>query len=255
MTPALLAGGLSPNGWVEAAFERVGQGAPWAAAFGLAAGVVLGLAPVALPAVPAVAAVVSPTLPVGAGRGGAVLRSVPRVAGFVVGMDAPLAAAGYFFSWVVTALARASLALGLLTAVLLAGAGLWSLLRRGVACSRPRAIPTHPLDALAYGVVFGLTACSGCAPLLLGLGSAVAFAAGPGAAVVVLVAFVTGRTAVLVAAASAGGRLLARPGGARLFDTAVGLALLAASAYYVWLIASGRVSSVLPGEPGATLLP
>lgn len=136
MTPVLLAGGLSPYGWVDAAFERVGQGGLWAAGVGLAAGAVLGLAPVALLALPAVAAVVSPTLPTGAGRGGAVARSVPRVAGFVVGMDAPLAAAGFFLSEVGTALVRASVVLALVTAVLLAAAGLWSLVRRGAARSR-----------------------------------------------------------------------------------------------------------------------
>lgn len=252
---ALLAQAVSPYGLLDAAFEQVGQGGPWAALFGLAAGAVLGLAPVALPAVPAVAALVSPTLPGGAGRGRAALGSVPRVAAFVVGMDAPLAVAGYLVSEVTTALARASVVLALVTAFLLAAAGLWSLLRRGNACSRPRAVPSHPADAAAYGVVFGLTACSGCAPLLVGLGSAVALAAGPGTAAAVLIAFLAGRTAVLVAAAAAGGRLLARPGGARAFDTVVGVALLAASGYYVWLVATGRVSTVLPGEPGATLLP
>lgn len=254
-TVAILAAELSPNAWLDAAFQQVSAGGLSAAAFGLAAGAVLGLNPAALPALPAVAAVMSPRVSQGTGNGRAALRSVPAIAGFVIGMDAPLAVAGYFLSWVATALARASVVLSMVTAALLAAIGLWMLIRRGEACARPKQIPTHPADAAAYGVLFSVTACSGCAPLLIGLGSAVALLTGPGTAAVVLVAFLTGRTGILLAAAVLGGRLLRRPSGARLFDTLVGAALLAASAYYIWLVATGRVSSVLPGEPGAKLLP
>lgn len=197
----------------------------------------------------------SPKISQATGTGGAALRSTPAIAGFVIGMDAPLAVAGYFLSWLATALTRASVILSLVAAALLAGLGLWMLIRRGDACARPRKIPTHPADAAAYGLVFSVTACAGCAPLLIGMGSAVALLTGPGTAAVVLVAFLIGRTAILVAAAAVGGRLLLRPGGARLFDTLVGAALLAASAYYLWLVVTGRVSAVLPGEPGTTLLP
>lgn len=250
-----LAAELSPTAWLDTAFQQLAGGGLSAAAFGVAAGVVLGLNPVALPAVPAVAAVMSPRISQATSKGRAVLRSTPAVAGFVIGMDAPLAVAGYFLSWVATALARASVVLSVITAALLAVTGLWILIRRGDACARPRKIPTHPADAVAYGLVFSVTACSGCAPLLIGLGSAVALLSGPGTAAVVLVAFLAGRTAVLLAAAGLGGRLLLRPGGARLFDTLVGAALLAASGYYLWLVATGQISSVLPGEAGATLLP
>lgn len=114
------------------------------AVFRLAAGAVLGLAPVALPAVPAVAALVSPSLRGGARRGRAALGSAPRVAAFVVGMDAPLAVAGYLLSESTTLLAWASVVLALVTAVL-AAAGLWSLLRRGAACSRPGPSRRTPL--------------------------------------------------------------------------------------------------------------
>ena len=201
------------------------------------------------------ATVLSPKISQSTGRGPAALQSTPAIAGFVIGMDAPLAIAGYFLSWVATALARASVVLALVTATLLAALGLWMLMRRGEVCARASTIPTHPADAVAYGLLFSVTACSGCAPLLIGLGSAVALLTGPATAAVVLVAFLAGRIAILLAAATLGGRLLRRPGGARLFDTLVGAALLTASAYYVWLVATGHVSSGLPGEPGATLLP
>ncbi len=131
---------------------------------------------------------------------------------------------------------------------------------RHVAVAVPAAGPEVPgrrcpMDALAYGVAFSVTACAGCAPVLIGLGSAIALVGGPGTALTVLVFFLAGRTAVLLAAAAFGARLLARPGGVRVFDVLVGVSLLAAAAYYVYLVATGRVSSVLPGEPGATLLP
>jgi len=246
---------LTPGAVLDAAFGQVAGGGLAAVAFGLAAGVVLALSPVALPALPAVATVLSPTLRPPAASGRQLLRTAASVTAFVVGMDAPLAVLGYFVSAVSIALTRASVVLSLFSAALLTLVGLRMLLRRHDACVAPQRIPTHPMDALAYGVAFSVTACAGCAPVLIGLGSAVALVGGPGTALTVLVFFLAGRTAVLLAAAAFGARLLARPGGVRVFDVLVGVSLLAAAAYYVYLVATGRVSSVLPGEPGATLLP
>lgn len=254
MTPDL-AVPLSPSAALDAAFAQVASSPVWAAVFGVAAGVVLGLSPVALPALPAVATVMSPRLRPQAAPLRDVVRAAPVLTAFVVGMDVPLAVLGYYLSALSVALTRASVVLGLLTAALLTVAGLRMLLRSHDACVAPRRLPLHPMDALAYGVVFGVTACSACAPLLLGLGSAVALTGGAATALVVLVFFVAGRTAVLLAAAALGGRLLSRPGGVRSFDVVVGVALLLAAAYYVYLVATGRISSILPGEPGATLLP
>jgi cytochrome c biogenesis protein CcdA len=246
---------LSPGAALDAAFEQIAGGELAAVAFGLAAGVVLGLSPVALPALPAVATVLSPTLqPQGALRR-ELLRAAPRVTAFVVGMDVPLAMLGYLFSAVSVALARASVVLSLVSALLLMIAGLWMLLRRHDACVSTRRLPTHPMDALAYGVAFSVTACSGCAPLLIGLGSAVALVGGPASAGIVLVFFLAGRVSVMLATAALGGRLLVRPGGVRIFDVLVGVSLLGAAAYHTYLVATGRVSAVLPGEPGSTVLP
>lgn len=247
---------LTPNGVLDALFEQVsGGGLVLAGAFGLAAGVVLGLSPVALPALPAAATVLSPAVRSTEGSRRPLLRSAPTVAAFVVGMDVPLAVAGYSLSVVQVALARTSVVLGAVSAVLLAAAGLYMVVVRPDVCSPRRPLPAHPADALAYGVVFSVTGCAACGPLLVGLGSAVALVATPLGAVLALVLFVTGRTAVLLAAVALGGRLLARPGGSRSFAAVVGVALLVAAGYYAYLLATGRISSVLPGERGATLLP
>ncbi len=90
--------------------------------------------------------------------------------------------------------------------------------------------------------------------MLITLGSAVALVGGPLTAAVVLLFFFVGRTSVLLVTAVLGGRLLMRPKGGRIFDVLVGLALLAAAGYYGYLVATGRVSSVLPGEPGSMQL-
>lgn len=243
----------TPNQLLDAAFAQVAGGGPAAVVFGLLAGVVLSLNPVALPALPAVAAVVSPWMSPGAPR--PVRRAVPVVAAFVVGMDVPLTVAGYFLTFLAVLLARASVVLGLLTAAVLSVVGLRMLLRRPDVCATRRTLPSHPADALAYGVLFSVTACSGCAPLLLGLGSAVALVAGPADAALALLSFLLARTAVLVATAALGGRLLARPSGRRLLDVVVGTGLLAAGGYYAYLVATGRISPVPAGERGATVLP
>ena len=255
MLTAALAVSLSPNAALDAAFERLAAGGAAAVAFGLAAGVVLGLNPVALPALPAVAAVLSPRLQPARGSWRSTLRATPTVAAFVVGMDVPLAVAGYFLSWLAIALTRASVVLGVVTATVLAATGLWLLLRRQSSCTTTKLIPLHPADALAYGVVFSVTACAGCAPLLVGLGSAVALMSGTQTAALVLVFYLIGRTAVLLATAALGTRLLLRPNGGRMLDVVVGLGLLAAAGYYGYLMATGQISALLPGEAGSTVLP
>lgn len=252
LTP--LAQPLTPGAALDAAFERLAQGGPAAIAFGLAAGVVLGLNPVALPALPAVAGVLSPRMSARQPWRSAA-RATPTIAAFVVGMDVPLAVAGYYLSWLAVALTRASVVLGAVTVAALAGTGCWLLFRRRHECAPRREIPLHPADAVAYGVVFSVTACAGCAPLLVGLGSAVAVVGGPQAAALVLASYLVGRTAVLVTTAVVGSRLLLRARGARLLDALVAGALLAAAAYFAYLIAVGRISSALPGESGSRMLP
>lgn len=159
LTSPVFASSFSPNAALEAAFTRIADGGWTAVAFGLAAGVILGLSPVALPALPAVAAVVSPTVQHAGGSLRPPLRVVAAVSAFVIGMDVPLAVAGYFLSWLAVVLTRASVVLSLATATVLAVAGLWLLLARRDACTPHRAVPPRPADAFAYGVVFSVTAC------------------------------------------------------------------------------------------------
>ncbi len=77
-------------------------------------------------------------------------------------------------------------------------------------------------------------------------------------ALVTVAAFVAGRTAVLIATAALGSRLLPAGAGAlpwRRLDTVVGGLFLLAAAYYAWRLLSGGVSTLLPGEPGSGVLP
>lgn len=76
-------------------------------------------------------------------------------------------------------------------------------------------------------------------------------------AVPVVAAFVAGHTAVLLAAAAASARFIGSadpdsPRWARL-DRVVGFLFLAAAAYYVFRVASGTATTILPGEPGGLL--
>jgi hypothetical protein len=71
--------------------ESIGGGSPLAPALGLLAVVLLGLSPVALPAVPVAVSILSPgRVQEGRRSGASWWRSVPTVAAFVVGMDGVL---------------------------------------------------------------------------------------------------------------------------------------------------------------------
>lgn len=115
----------------------IGGGRPLAPALALLAGVLLGLSPVALPAVPVAMSVLSSGRVEDGRRSGASWwRTVPTVAAFVVGMDGVLAVASYLFVQVTVVLARGAVALNLVAAVLLAVLGLRLLLRRTSLCAQ-----------------------------------------------------------------------------------------------------------------------
>lgn len=237
---------------------QVAEGVWPAPLLGLAIGVLLTLSPVSLPAIPAVVATVSPgELDADGVRHHLRLReSAPAVFAFVVGMDGMIAVVSYSLVTVAVALARASVALHLLAAALLAVVGLRLLFGQTSLCRRAEGIPLHPSSAFLFGIGFSIAGCPACGPIVVGLASAAALVVTPGAAALVLVAFLIGRTAVLLAVATAGARLL--PSGtdqvrwARL-DVLVGLLLLASALFYVWRVVNGDVTTALPGEPGGVL--
>jgi cytochrome c biogenesis protein CcdA len=244
---------------IASLLESIGGGSPLAPALALLAGVLLGLSPVALPAVPVAMSVLSPGRVQDGRRSGASWwRSVPTVAAFVVGMDGVLAVAGYLFVQVTVVLARGAVALNLVAAVLLAVLGLRLLLRRTSLCAQADRLPPRPAEALGAGLLFAVSGCPGCAPIAIGVGSAAALTGGPLLALVTVAAFVAGRTAVLLATAALGSRLLPTGAGAlpwRRLDAVVGALFLLAAAYYAWLLLSGAVSTLLPGAPGSGVLP
>ena len=74
----------------------------------------------------------------------------------------------------------------------------------------------------------------------------------------IILTFVAGHAAVMILAVVVGSRIL--PFGTSKIpwprlDLIVGLMMLAASAYYTFQLASGRVTTYLPGEAGSGLLP
>lgn len=224
---------------IQALLEAIGAGRPLAPVLALLAGVLLGLSPVALPAVP-------------------VVMSGPAVVAFVIGMDGILAVAGYLFFQVAVLLVRGAVVLNLVAAVLLGALGLRLLLRRASLCDQARRLPPRPTEALGAGVLFAVTGCPGCAPIAIGVGAAAALVGGPLLALVIVAAFVAGRAAVLVAAAAFGARLL--PTGTssvswRRLDVVVGCLFIAASMYYAYRMLSGGITTRLPGEPGSNVLP
>lgn len=238
---------------------QIGVGSPLAPALGLLAGVLLGLSPVALPAVPVVMSALSPGQVDEAGqRSTTLLRATPSVVAFVIGMDGVLALAGYLFVQVTVLLARGAVVLNLVAAVLLAVLGLRLLLRRASLCDQARRLPPRPSEALGAGLLFAVSGCPGCAPIVIGVGSAAALVGPPVLALLTVVAFVAGRVGVLLATAALGARLL--PAGTdavpwRRLDVVVGGLFVAASAYYRYRLLSGGVRTVLPGEPGSGVLP
>jgi cytochrome c biogenesis protein CcdA len=238
---------------------QIGAGSPLAPALGLLAGVLLGLSPVALPAVPVVMSALSPGQADDVGQRSTTLRrAAPSVIAFVIGMDGVLALAGYLFVQVTVLLARGAIVLNLVAAVLLAALGLRLLLRRASLCDQARRLPPRPSEALGAGLLFAVSGCPGCAPIAIGVGTSAALVGGPFLALLTIAAFVAGRAAVLLASAALGARLL--PAGTasvpwRRLDVVVGWLFLAASAYYAYRLLSGGVSTRLPGEPGSGLLP
>lgn len=239
--------------------QRISAGSPLAPLLGLLAGVLLGLSPVALPAVPVVMSALSPgRLDELDQRRTSLLRASPAVVAFVLGMDGILALAGYLFVQVTVLLARGAVALNLVAAVLLAALGLRLLLRRASLCDQARRLPPRPSEALGAGLLFAVSGCPGCAPIAIGVGSAAALVGPPVLALLTVGAFVAGRAGVLLATAALGARLL--PAGTdavpwRRLDLLVGWLFVAASAYYAYRLLSGGVSTVLPGEPGSGMLP
>lgn len=245
---------VTPTELLEGATMQIAAGGTAAPVFGLLAGAILSLSPVALPSVPAVSAVMGPVLGERSSRSGRSHRAALPVAAFVVGMDAPLAILGYLFVGITVAVTRASVVVSGLTALLLAAVGMYVLLNRGQACRPIAAVPPEPWRAFAFGVVFSVTGCPGCAPIVIALGSAAALVGGPATAAVVLTAFLIGRTAVLLAVAAVAGAVL-NAKGARFFDVVIGLGLLVAASYYTYILVTGQVTGLLPGEPGSDLLP
>lgn len=238
---------------------QITAGSPLAPVLGLLAGVLLGLSPVALPAVPVVMSALSPGQVDEVGQRSTTLRrAAPAVVAFVIGMDGVLALAGYLFVQVTALLARGAVVLNFVAAVLLAALGLRLLLRRASLCDQARRLPPRPSEALGAGLLFAVSGCPGCAPIAIGVGTAAALVGGPVLALLTIAAFVAGRAAVLLATAALGARLL--PAGTasvpwRRLDVVVGWLFMAASAYYAYRLLSGGVTTRLPGEPGSGLLP
>lgn len=90
------------------------------------------------------------------------------------------------------------------------------------------------------------------------MGAAAALVGGPLYGLLTVGAFVLGHALVLIAAAGVGSRLL--PNGTSSvpwlkLDLVVGVMFLLASAFYLYRVLSGEVTTKLPGEPGSGLLP
>lgn len=240
--------------------EMLGNGSMAGPLLAFAIGIVLGLSPVALPTIPAVVGVLAPGRldEEGIRRPLRWIRVFPSVFAFVFGMNGVLGMVGYVFVSLTVALVRSSIVLYALSAVVLGVIGIRLLTRRTSLCKRAETIPPRPLPALLYGVAFSVGGCPGCGPVALGVGSAAALVAGPLYGLLIILLFVAGHAAVLMAAAVVGSRLLP-DGTSRIpwprLDFVVGLLFILASAYYVFQLASGSVTTKLPGEPGSGVLP
>lgn len=238
----------------------LGNGSMAGPLLAFAIGIVLGLSPVALPTIPAVVGVLAPGRldEEGIRRPLRWIRVFPSVFAFVFGMNGVLGMVGYVFVSLTVALVRSSIVLYALSAVVLGVIGIRLLTRRTSLCKRAETIPPRPLPALLYGVAFSVGGCPGCGPVALGVGSAAALVAGPLYGLLIILLFVAGHAAVLMAAAVVGSRLLP-DGTSRIpwprLDFVVGLLFILASAYYVFQLASGSVTTKLPGEPGSGVLP
>jgi cytochrome c biogenesis protein CcdA len=244
---------------IDSLIAQLSEGTVLAPLLAFAVGALLSLSPVALPST---SVVVSALVPAGLGPDGRrvplpLLRTAPSVAAFVLGMDGLLGLVGYLFVEVTEAFTRASVALHLGASALLTVLGFRLLLRRTSLCHRAGALPPTPGKAFVFGAFFAVGGCPACGPIVISLGAASALVAGPVYALVVLSAFLVGRTAVLLATAGLGARLLPGCGMAtfRRLDLIVGALFLLAAAYYLFRVLNGDVSTKLPGEPGSGLLP
>lgn len=245
---------------IDSLIARLADGTVFAPLVAFGVGVLLSLSPVALPSLSVVVSSLAPRTVDTSGRRRRrlLLAATPSVVAFVAGMDGALGLASYFVVEVTEALTRASVALHLLAAGALAVAGVRLLSRRTSLCHRAGTLPPTPGRAFVYGMLFAVGGCPACGPIVISLGAATALVAGPGYALVVLGAFVAGRTATLLAGAGLGARLLPAAGGGpawRRLDLVVGILFVAAGAYYVFRVLNGDVTTSLPGEPGSGILP
>ncbi|MGH3666208.1 MAG: cytochrome c biogenesis protein CcdA [Egibacteraceae bacterium] len=242
----------------EVLLGRLAETTAFAPLLGFAVGVALSLSPVSLPALTVSVAALAPGQLDTAGKRKhmPLHRSFLVLAAFVMGMDGLFAAAGYALVSLTVALTRASVVLHLLAGAVLTALGLRLLSRRSSLCNRATAMPPHPSGAFLFGALFSVTGCPGCGPVVIGLSSVAVIVAGPSTALVALAAFLLGRTLTLLAAARAGSHLLPiateQVAWTRL-DVLVGGLFMAAGAYYLVLVATGQVTTILPGEAGRIL--
>lgn len=244
----------------ETLTANVPEGSVIGPLLGLAIGVLLGLSPVAFPMIPAVVGALSPGQVDAHGRRQTlpVRRVFPTILAFTAGMNGVLGIAGYLFVTVTILAARTAVVSSIAAAAIMGVIGLRLLTRRTSLCSRAAAVPPRPASAFLFGVFFSVGGCPGCGPIAIGLGAAAASIAGPIYALAIITAFVLGHALVLTAAASLGARLL--PGGDAAaswlrLDLVVGVMLVAAAGFYIYRVISGDVTTLLPGEPGSSVLP
>ena len=248
---------------IEELIARIPEAASLAPLLAFGVGALLSVSPVALPSLPVVMSVVAPTTRASAAVDQnpsprqPLLRAAPTVFAFVAGMDGMLGLAAMTIVELAEFLTRAAIVLHLVSAVLLAIAGLRLLLRRTSLCHRAGTLPPAPSEAFVFGIAFAVTGCPACGPIAIGVGTAAAAVAGPALALGVVFAFLAGRTAMLLAAAAAGARLAPAAGAPaarwRRLDVAVGALFLAGAGYYLFRLLSGAVTTALPGEPGGPL--
>lgn len=245
---------------IDSLIAHLAEGTVLAPLLAFAVGVLLSVSPVALPSMSVVVSTLTPRTVDADGQRQhlSLLQAAPSVVAFVLGMDGALGLVSYFVVELTEALTRASVVLHLVAATLLGIVGLRLLLQRSSLCHQAGALPPTPGKAFVFGMFFSVGGCPACGPIVISLGAATALVAGPLYALVVLGAFVAGRAGTLLASAGLGARLLpARRGQVpwRRLDVIVGALFLLASAYYLYRVLNGDVSTKLPGEPGSGLLP
>lgn len=138
---------------IDSLIAHLSEGTVLAPLVAFAVGALLSLSPVALPST---SVVVSALIPAGLGPDGRrapvpLLRTAPSVVAFVVGMDGLLGLVGYLFVEVTEAFTRASVALHLGAAALLAVLGLRLLFRRASLCRRAGTLPPRPARRSSSG--------------------------------------------------------------------------------------------------------